>query len=308
LRNLITLEQITSEELHNLAARSVQFGQGGRQHAPTLKGAAIGIYFSVSSSRTRTAFWRAATLLGADTISFGAADLQISTGESLDDTGRVLGSYLDSLVVRTNGDIREMYALSANGRLGVVNALSEGEHPTQAIADLGVLLETFGSLDGLHIAYVGEGNSTANALALAVLISQGCRLSLITPPGYGLPDRAKRILVESDLNLGRIVELSRPDDISSPVDVVYTSRWRTMGVERKELDWQQRFMDYRVDARLLARLGSSNARIMHDLPAMRGEDIDFVILDGPRSIAWRQAESKLFSAMYILELVNSPTS
>lgn len=157
MRNLISLADLTPAELDRIVRRAVAFGRDGIVPKP-LAGRQVGLYFRKSSTRTRTSFWSAATRLGADVITFGPNELQLSTGETVEDTAQVLGQYLDALVVRTNGDVEEIRRLGSSEGLAVVNALSLDEHPTQAIADLATLTEEFGSLDGLHLLVVGEGN------------------------------------------------------------------------------------------------------------------------------------------------------
>jgi ornithine carbamoyltransferase len=291
MRSLISLADLTTDEVSALTLRAVEFGAGGTSSA--LDGRAVGIYFQKPSTRTRSSFWRAATRLGADVITYGPGDLQLSTGESSVDTARVLSCYLDALVVRTNGDIAELRELAAAGELAVVNALTEFEHPTQALADLATIREEFGALDGRHLLYVGEGNSTAAALALAAQRSAGFTLTLVTPPGYGLPEDA--------LHGGAVTQRHSLADLPAEVDVVYTSRWQTMGVSKADPRWLRSFEPYQVDEALLERVSHEKTIFMHDLPAVRGQEVVDEVLDGARSRAWRQACHKMTIAMAVLE-------
>jgi ornithine carbamoyltransferase len=301
VRSLLSLSELQPDQVEWLISRSVEFAKEGAKASALHDDFAVGLYFNGPSSRTRTAFWRASTLLGADVIAYGKDELQLSTGETRSDTGRVLSSYVDCLVVRDSGDLDDLRELSSEGRLGVVNALSRLEHPTQAVCDMAAILEEFGSLTNIHVAYVGEGNSTASALALAVMQTPGCRLSLVTPPGYGLPTEIK--LRAEATSAGRVSEFSEPEMVSGSVDVVYASRWRTMGLDKGAKGWQGLFAGYCLNGNMLERLHAQDARIMHDLPAVRDEDIASSLLDGASSIAWRQAEFKMFSAMAIIEWV-----
>jgi ornithine carbamoyltransferase len=297
--SLLSLPEISGTDLSRLVDRAV--GLAGVRPFPTpLAGLAVGIYFRKSSTRTRTSFWRAATALGADTIAFGPDDLQLITGESLADTARVLAGYLDVLVVRTNGDIAELRALSEAGDIPVVNALTEHEHPTQALADLTTLQEEFGELADQHLLYVGEGNSTARSLAHAVAMTPALRLTLLTPPGYGLPEDVLA-LVERLGGAGRIDQRHTLDEAPTGVDVVYTSRWQTMGVSKADPDWRSLFDPLQVTEKLVERVGHPDTIFLHDLPAIRGQEVTDEVLDGPRSRAWRQAYHKMTSAMAVLE-------
>jgi ornithine carbamoyltransferase len=300
MRNLISLAELTPAELDALVRRAVRFGGTG-PIGKVLTGCAIGILFTKPSTRTRTSFWAGATRLGADVITFGSGELQLSTGESIEDTARVLGEYIDALVIRTNGDVQEMRRLSHNGKLAVVNALSSDEHPTQAVADLATLAEAFGDLGGRHLLYVGEGNSTAAALALATALTPGFRLSLVCPGGYGLPEQLSATLGELSRGPHQVSQYESFDEVSGPVDALYTSRWQTMGVPKADPDWLPAFKGYQVDTALLERFSGPDTVFLHDLPAVRGQEVEDAVLDGPSSRAWRQSHHKMTAAMAILE-------
>ncbi|MDY7092064.1 MAG: ornithine carbamoyltransferase [Acidobacteriota bacterium] len=301
--SLLSVSDLGPAGIGQLVRRSVEFASGRLDDQKPLTGRIVGIYFAGSSTRTRTSFTVASLRLGAQTIAYGPKDLQISTGETLEDSGRVLSGYLDALVVRTNGPVAEMQALSGGGRLPVINAMSAAEHPTQAIADLSTLHEHFGRLEGLHLLYVGEGNNSAAALALAFAQLPRMKCTLVTPEGYGLP---AEVLAQADayaqVSGSEVVHHHRVDQLPEAVDAVYATRWQTMGVEKADKNWKSIFRPYRVDDAMMARVSRDEGTIfMHDLPAVRGQDVVDSVLDGPQSVAWRQAEHKLFSAMAVLE-------
>jgi ornithine carbamoyltransferase len=235
-------------------------------------------------------------------VAYGPDDLQTNTGETVEDTARVLGVMLDILVMRTAASLEEMRVFAAQPRLRVVNAMSEGEHPTQAIADLTTMREHFGHLSGLHVLYLGEGNNTAAALALAIARIPGMRLTLLTPEGYGLdPAFAARASALAAEHGAEVQERHTPDPPRG-VDVVYTTRWQTTGTSKPDPDWRRAFLPFAVTRELMASVSRPSGTVfMHDLPAVRGEDVENEVLDGPQSIAWRQAENKLFSAAAVLE-------
>jgi ornithine carbamoyltransferase len=298
--NLISLTDLTPAELAALVQRAVQFANDDSPER-VLEGRAVGIYFRRSSTRTRSAFWRAATRLGADVITYGPEDLQLITGETLEDTSRVLGQYLDALVVRTNDDVNEIRRLGSSPDLPVVNALSRDEHPTQAIADLGVLAEQFGALDGRHLLYVGEGNSSAAALAIGAALTPGFRLTVVTPPGYGLPDTVTDLVEKLSGGSVPVTQATSLAEVDAPVDAVYTSRWQTMGVPKADADWLSAFTGYGVDRALFDSVRAGHTIFLHDLPAVRGQEVTDEMLDGPESRAWRQAYYKMAGAMAVLE-------
>lgn len=301
MRHFLSLLDLEPGQLARLVRRSVEFA-GGHRERP-LADRTVGLFFRRSSTRTRTSFTVGAQKLGAQTIAFGPQDLQLATGETLEDTSRVLSGYLDALVVRTNDAQAEMAVLARQTRMAVINAMSTEEHPTQAVADLSTILEARGSLDGLHLLYLGEGNNSVSALAYAFALTPGTRLTIATPAGYGLPaaflDRAREI---GRANGSVIEQHHDPSDLPRNVDAVYATRWQTMGVSKPDPDWRRSFLPFTVDARIMERVSKPEGTIfLHDLPAVRGDDVTDEVLDGPQSLAWRQAEHKMFGAMAVLE-------
>jgi ornithine carbamoyltransferase len=301
-RHLLSLLDLSADEITALVALGLQIARGDIPARLALDGKIVGLYFRGPSTRTRTSFASAALKLGAALMHYGPADLQLATGESAEDTGRVLASYLDALVVRTNGKDAELRGLAAQSEMSVINAMTESEHPTQVIGDLITIHEATGGLGGRTVLYLGEGNNTAAALAFAVARTPGMRLVLMTPRGYGLDGGALRKAqdlarlhgaeVEEEHDLGRL-----PRNI----DVVYTTRWETMGVAHADPNWRDAFAPYKVSTQLFSRLAAARDVIfMHDLPAMRGVDCDSAVLDGPHSVAFRQARHKMTAAMAIL--------
>ena len=299
-KHVLSISDLGTETVSSLVERSLQFAAGAT--ARSLAGKIVGLYFRGSSTRTRTSFTVGAMKLGANVVTYGPNDLQIATGETIDDTARVLSGYLDALVIRTNRSDAEMKEFSAQNRMSVINAMSALEHPTQAIADLSALKEALGRLDGVHILYFGEGNNTAGSLALAVALTPGMRLTLVTPEGYGLPSEILTKSFNFAEQNGSVIQQQHNLDQLPKVDAVYTARWQTMGEPKKDPDWLDRFKPYCVTPALMARCSKASGTIfMHDLPAVRGGDVRDEVLDGPQSIAFRQAEHKLFSAMAVLE-------
>ena len=302
IKHFLSITQLNVDDLADLVNRSVSFASGQADGWRPLEGKSVGIYFVGTSTRTRTSFTIAALRSGAGTITYGPRDLQIVTGETIADTARVLAGFLDALVIRTNDTLAEMQAFAEQDEMAIINAMSEGEHPTQAIADLSTLKEAFGRLQDAHVLYVGEGNNTAASLALAVSLTPGMRLTLVTPEGYGLPDAvcetARYLARQNGARVEHHHDLKR---LPVDVDAVYTTRWQTMGVPKAEVGWEDRFKPYSVSPELMARVSKPTTIFLHDLPAVRGADVFDEVLDGPQSRAFRQARHKLFSAMAVLE-------
>lgn len=303
IKHLLSIADLRLGDLAHLVDRSIEFAVGQGHSQMTLMGKVVGIYFQKPSTRTRSSFTIGALKLGAQTISYGPNDLQIVTGETLEDTARVLSGYLDALVIRTNGVSTDMRVLTSQDGMAVINAMSENEHPTQAIADLSVIKERFGRLADLHVLYIGEGNNTAGALAWAVAQTPGMRITFVTPRGYGLPDSTlERVTQCANRNGAVIMHQHDVDRLPKNVDAVYTTRWQTMGVPHTEPHWREKFKPYSITPTLMRRVSKSDKTIfLHDLPAVWGEDVTGEVLNGPQSLAWRQARYKMFSAMAILE-------
>ena len=303
VRHVLSITELGPENLSHLVRESLLITAGDKKVKHPLAGKVVGIYFRGTSTRTRTAFTVGAMHLGAATIAYGPNDLQIVTGETIGDTARVLANFLDILVIRTNQSVEEMKALTNQTQMSIINAMSDSEHPTQAIADLATLHEEFGRLDDVHVLYLGEGNNTAASLALAVAQTPGMSLTVVTPRGYGLDEgileRAHQLAV---IHGGRIENHHRIDRLPTNVDAVYTSRWQTMGMPKTEANWQQKFEPFRVTSDLMAQVSKPAGTVfLHDLPAVRGGDVDDEVLDGPQSRAFRQARHKMTSAMAVLE-------
>lgn len=294
-RQLVSLADVTPAELHYIVGRTAEFAGSSPAVDRVLGGKVVGLLFQHPSTRTRTAFSSGAQRLGADVVAYGPDDLQLNTGETAEDTARVMAAMLDLLVVRSSVPTADLRVFAAGGTLSVVNAMNADEHPTQALADLGTMFAVFGGLAGLRVLYCGEGNSTVTALIHACAVS-GLELHLRTPVGYGVPAD----LLDWAHALGAAIE-QRHDmaNLLAEVDVVYTTRWQTTGTVKPTPNWRAGFVPFQVNDELMDRYPS--ARFMHDLPAHRGEEVTASVLDGDRSIAFPQAGFKLYSAMAALE-------
>ena len=300
-RHVLSILNLSPEEVQYLCRRALRIKHAA-EDPQTLRGRTVGVYFRKTSTRTRTAFTVGAGRLGATVVTFGPHDLQTNTGETLEDTARVFAGYMDVLVMRTNESVEEMKIFAAHPSLSVVNALSQDEHPTQALADLTTLMEHFGELEGLDVLYCGEGNKSAAALALGLSRIRGTRLTLATPEGYGLdPTTLARARALAGEHGATVQETHDIASVPRGVDAVYTSRWQEMGVSKPHPDWRERFAPFRVSESLMERVSGPGTVFLHDLPAVRNEDVVDAVLDGPQSLAWVQAQHKMFSAMSVME-------
>ncbi|MGV9300870.1 ornithine carbamoyltransferase [Amycolatopsis sp. NPDC003676] len=298
----LSLDDIGADDLHGIVSRSADVLAKPERLEPSLAGKVLGTYFAKTSTRTRTAFTTAALRLGASVVPYGAGDLQLNTGESLHDTGRMFGVMLDGLVMRTAGPLEEMRLVARSGGLPVVNAMAAQEHPTQGVCDAAAILRQFGRVDGISVLYVGEGNNTAVALGKILSTYRGVTLVFATPKGYGLDPALLASLQEAaESSDSRITETHDLDSVGTPADVVYTTRWQTTGTAKPSADWREDFRPFYVDDEVMSRW--PDAVFMHDLPAHRGDEVKGSVLDGNRSIAWEQARMKYGSAVAILEWI-----
>lgn len=300
IKHLISLKDISDREILEIINRSTEYAKELVELGEQLKGKVIGIYFTKTSTRTRTSFSSAALRLGANIISYGPNDLQINTGETIDDTLRVLSQMLDGLVVRTSTKSIMLRNFENYGNMSIVNAMTLDEHPTQAIADLTTIKLHFGKIDGISLTYTGEGNNTAIGLALAFSKFSNVSIHFFTPTNYGLnKELLSYAQKEAEKRNSRIYEFHDPSLLPANTDIVYTTRWQTTGTVKKDSKWRKEFEPFKVTEKLLDKY--PKAVFMHDLPAHRGEEVEASVIDGRRSIVFEQAKNKYNSAMAILE-------
>jgi ornithine carbamoyltransferase len=274
-RDLLRVSDLSPAEAEALLDLAVELREQPKQ--PLLAGATLGLYFAKHSTRTRVSFSAGMAQLGGVAIPLTPEELQLSRGESLPDTARALSRYLDVLAVRTHAHA-ELEAWAEWASIPVINALTADEHPCQALADALTIRDRLGTLDGVRVAWLGDGSNVLVSLAaLGELL--GFEVVAACPEGY--EPASNRLLLVRD-----------PREAVDGADVVVTDTWISMGDEHERV---QRLIDlepYRLDAALLAR-ASSDAFVMHCLPAHPGEEITADVLYGERSAIWDEAENRL---------------
>ena len=270
----------------------------GGTPARILAGKIVGLLFEHPSTRTRVSFESAAMRLGANVLYMRPDELQLRRGEPIKDTARVLSGYLDALVYRTS-DHDTLVELAEHATMPIINALSNIEHPTQALSDLATIEDAKGSLDRLKFAWVGDGNNVCHSLMLACA-AVGMNMSVATPPSY--QPSAEIAQKANDLTQKTGSKIWFTDDPSEAVqdaDVLYTDVWVSMGQDTEQAQRLMDFEGFQINDELLSK-AKSDAVVMHCLPAHRGQEIAADVLDGPRSIAWKQADYKFHGAKGIL--------
>jgi ornithine carbamoyltransferase len=287
-RDFLTGEELGAFELGKLLDRAAELKEGRRERvgAESLLGRSVALVFEKPSTRTRISFEVGVAELGATPIVLRGDELQLSRGESVGDTARVLSRYVDAIVIRS-GSHEAVAELAAGAEVPVVNALTPLHHPCQALADLLTLRERHGELNGLRLAYVGDGNNVARSLAIVGELA-GLEVVVAAPDGYQLEE-------------GHGVKLSAdPRDAAAGADAIYTDVWVSMGDEAEAERRRADLAPFRVDADLLGVAGDG-AVVLHCLPAHPGEEITAEVLYGERSAVWDQAENRLHTQKALLE-------
>jgi len=270
-------------------AAELKSGRESGAGAEALSGRTVALVFERPSTRTRVSFQVAVTELGAHPLPLRSDELQLERGESIADTARVLSRYLHAIVIRSAAH-ESAAQLAAGSGVPVINALTPLHHPCQALADLLTLRERFGALDGLRVAYVGDGNNVARSLAILGR-AVGVEVRIATPPGYELEDDGFAALVTPD-----------PHEAAAGADALYTDVWVSMGDEADAQSRREALAPFQLNDALLAE-ASERAIVLHCLPAHPGEEITESLLYGPRSAVWDQAENRLHAQKALLELL-----
>ncbi len=287
-RDFLTGEEFGAFELGKLLDRALELkaGRGERVGGNSLAGRSIALVFQRPSTRTRISFEVGVAELGATPIVLRGDEMQFSRGESVGDTARVLSRYVDAIAIRS-GSHETVAELAATADVPVVNGLTPLHHPCQALADLMTLRERFGDLDGLRLAYVGDGNNVARSLAILGELA-GVEVVVASPPGYQLEE-------------GHGVKLTDdPRAAAAGADALYTDVWVSMGDEDEADRRRADLAPFRLDADLLAAAKDS-AIVLHCLPAHPGEEITADVLYSDASAVWDQAENRLHAQKALLE-------
>jgi ornithine carbamoyltransferase len=294
-RDFLTGEELGAFELGKLLDRAAELkaGRGQQAGADSLAGRSVALVFERPSTRTRISFEVGVAELGAHPVVLRGDEMQLSRGESAGDTARVLSRYVDAIVIRS-GSHETVAGLAEAAEVPVINGLTPLHHPCQALADLLTMRERFGDLQGLRLAYVGDGNNVARSLAILGELA-GVEVVVAAPPGYQLEE-------------GHEVKLTGdPRAAAADADALYTDVWVSMGDETEAQKRRADLAPFQLDADLLAA-ASERAIVLHCLPAHPGEEITADVLYGDRSAVWDQAENRLHAQKALLEtlLTGSP--
>ncbi|MCD6309704.1 MAG: ornithine carbamoyltransferase [Candidatus Eremiobacteraeota bacterium] len=304
-RSLLSISDLSREELYRIfdLAELLKRQQKEGQTHHLLAGKTLGMIFEKPSTRTRVSFEVGMYQLGGLALYLSRNDLQLGRGETIADTARTLGRFVDMIMARvySHDTVEELAKYSG---LPVINGLSDMEHPCQVIGDLFTIKEKKGELEGLKLCFIGDGNNVCNSLLLGCGMT-GINMSVAHPPGYApmssILDRARKI---GDENNAEISIVERPVDAIAGADIIYTDVWVSMGQEEESEEKERKFSKYKVNSELLS-LAKPDTIVMHCLPAHRGEEITDEVMDGPQSVVFDQAENRLHTQKAIMALLGS---
>jgi ornithine carbamoyltransferase len=306
LKHFLSLADYAPDELERLlqlAARlKEEWRRGGNE--PILKGKSLALLFQKPSLRTRVSFEMGMVHLGGYALYLSPAEVKMGGRESVPDVARVLSGYVDGIMARVF-DHEHILQLAEYATVPVINGLSDYNHPAQGFADLFTILEHKGRLEGLTLAYVGDGNNVARSLLFGAM-KTGLHFRIASPAGYTLSDEDVRLAQSFRVSDRQRIELG--EDPATPVpgaDVIYTDVWTSMGQEEETAARLQAFAPYQINAQLV-RQARADCLVMHCLPAHRGEEISDEVADGPNSVLFPQAENRLHGQKAILVHLLAP--
>ncbi|WP_313696052.1 ornithine carbamoyltransferase [Halorarum halobium] len=288
--DLLDVDDLSSTQLGAVLDRATELKAG--KDLTQLPRSTLAMLFEKPSTRTRASFETGMTQLGGHAMFLGPDDIQLGHGEPLKDTARALSGYVDAIMARLF-DHSDLETLAEYADVPVVNGLTDDAHPCQTLADLLTIREAFGDLEDVSVAWVGDGNNVARSFAVGCGVA-GVDLTVATPEGYGLGEDP----IERAAAAGSAPTMTdSPADAVADADVVYTDVWVSMGQEKLREEKLPAFEGYQLNRDLLA---DTDARVMHCLPAHRGEEITDDVLESDRTLVWEQAENRMHAQKALL--------
>ncbi|RDI71806.1 ornithine carbamoyltransferase [Halopelagius longus] len=288
--HFLDIDDVTTDELETILDRAAAIKSGADD--ARLPERTLGMLFEKPSTRTRISFETGMTQLGGHAVFLGPDDIQLGHGEPLSDTSRVLSRYVDAVMARLFSH-EDLVEIAEYADVPVVNGLTDDAHPCQTLADLLTIREQFGGFDGVQAAWVGDGNNVGQSFVVGAAMA-GLDLTVATPPDYGMSEKC----VEQAAELGHEPTIvDTPEEAVEGADVVYTDVWISMGQESERDEKLQAFEGYQVNEDLLS---GTDAKVMHCLPAHRGEEITDDVLESDRALVWDQAENRLHAQKGLL--------
>lgn len=295
MKHLLKLSDLSTEEIYGILNLADQLKYERKNHIahPYLQGKKLGMIFSKSSTRTRVSFEVGMTELGGHALFLSDRDLQLGRGEPIKDTARVLSRYLDGIMIRTFAQ-QDVEDLAKYGTIPIINGLTDYCHPCQVLADLMTIREYKGSLKGLKLCFVGDGNNMANSLIVGG-IKTGMEVSIACPDTY----RPDAQIVEWAQKNGKLTVTSDLKAAAANADVLYTDVWASMGQESEKAEREKVFRGYCIDSQLM-QVAKQDAMVLHCLPAHRGEEITDEVFEPHAEEIFDEAENRLHAQKAVL--------
>ncbi|WP_050614301.1 ornithine carbamoyltransferase [Bacillus testis] len=299
-KDFLTLTDVSGEQILSLLALAEFIKRKhscGEEYAP-LKNKTLAMIFEKSSTRTRVSFEIGMLQLGGHALFLSSQDLQLGRGETISDSAHVLSEYVDGMMIRTFGHDK-IQELADNASIPVINGLTDSFHPCQALADLLTIKELRGTLPGLKVAYIGDGNNVAHSL-MEACVKVGMKMAVATPKGYE-PDPliSRRVSEMAEQAGGQFILTNDPLEAVEEADIIYSDVWTSMGQEHENQQRLQDFIGFQVNEKL-ASYAKQDYLFMHCLPAHRGEEVSAAVIDGEHSVVFHQAGNRLHAQKAIL--------
>ena len=295
-RDLLSMADLNADEIQALLELAAAMKAGKVDpRFDTVK--VLGLLFSKASTRTRVSFSVAMYQLGGQVLDLNANVTQVGRGEPTIDTARVLDRYLDVLAIRTF-EQQELETFASYAQIPVINALTDLEHPCQVLADLQTVQEEFGNLQGLTLAYIGDGNNMANSLLLGCAL-MGMNVHIACPPDYEPDDVIISKAQEIAGDRSQVLITTDPELAAKNAQVLYTDVWASMGQEGEAEQRMKVFQPYQINEYILG-LADPKAIVLHCLPAHRGEEITEAVIEGSHSRVWDEAENRMHAQKALL--------
>jgi len=297
VQHFLNFSDIAPDEIQPILDRAIKLKSGASSTA--LAGKSVAILFEKPSLRTKLSFWVGAEKLGGNPVHFAPEEIGLGKREPVADVANVMSRMSDMAVIRTFAQ-STLEEFAAAATIPVINALTDAEHPCQALADVQTIVEQLGSVSGANVAFIGDGNNVAVSLAYAVA-GLGGHLTVASPDGYKLPQQSLDAVNSYGASVGGSVShVTSPQEGVAGADIVYTDVWTSMGQETETAKRLIAFDGYQVNPSLLDQ-AAPNVKFMHDLPAHPGEEISDGLLYDPRSVAFDQAENRLWAQAALME-------
>lgn len=299
-KDFLTFADLSSSDIAKLLQLALDIKaklQAGEEYFP-LKGKTLGMIFEKSSTRTRVSFEVGMLQLGGHALFLSSNDIQLGRGETIADTAKVLSQYLDGIMIRTFGHDK-IEELAENATIPVINGLTDLAHPCQVLADLLTIIEIKGSLKGLKMAYIGDGNNMAHSLMMGCA-KMGMDFSIGCPEQYKPDEKIVAVSqAEAKANGCQVVVTTSAEEAIKDADIVYADVWTSMGQEKENAIRLEAFKEYQINTELVGH-AKSDYLFMHCLPAHRGEEMTADVIDGPNSVVFHQAGNRLHAQKAVL--------